>query len=298
MTFTFDSSSFCTMVPVSDLSSGDVLVPRQYQQEIFLKAQQRNVIAVLDTGSGKTLISVLLIKWVFRQESSKNKVIVFLVPKVPLVEQQGKFIAQHTALRVAQVHSDVSAGVMDRARWSNLFSQSDVLVMTGKPTCLLSVSSFSSFSGQIFLNVLTHSHWGMNRVCMRMSYVFIQRFYPKWYQVSLLIFDECHHAHKNHPYTTVMTIYRACPESDRPKVFGMTACPTRSSNAQQTSLASLEKNLNSKIVTVQEHLDEFARYSSKPTEVDQCTGVLACKLPSQRPIVDHPEIPPASVGLS
>ena len=115
--------------------SGDVLIPRQYQEEIFQKAQQRNVIAVLDTGSGKTLISVLLIKWITMQEASQKEVIVFLVPKVPLVEQQGNFIAQHTALRVAQVHSEVSAGVTDRAKWSNLFSQADVLVMTGKCIC-------------------------------------------------------------------------------------------------------------------------------------------------------------------
>ena len=111
---------------------GDVLIPRQYQEEIFQKAQQKNVIAVLDTGSGKTLISVLLIKWIAMQEVSQKKIIVFLVPKVPLVEQQGNFIAQHTALRVAQVHSEISAGVMDRTKWSNLFSQADVLVMTGK----------------------------------------------------------------------------------------------------------------------------------------------------------------------
>jgi superfamily II DNA or RNA helicase len=128
------------MALVSDPPSGCVLIPRQYQEEIFLKAQQRNVIAVLDTGSGKTLISVLLIKWVATQEIAQKKVIVFLVPKVPLVEQQGKFIAQHTGLRVAQVHSDISAGVMDRARWTNLFLQSDVLVMTGKSTCRLRAS--------------------------------------------------------------------------------------------------------------------------------------------------------------
>lgn len=112
--------------------AGDVLIPRQYQEEILLKAQQRNVIAVLDTGSGKTLISALLIKWIAEQESSQKKVTIFLVPKVPLVEQQSNFIAQHTALRVAQVHSEVSAGVMDHTRWSNLFAQADVLVMTGK----------------------------------------------------------------------------------------------------------------------------------------------------------------------
>ncbi len=146
---------------------GDVLVPRQYQEEIFFKAQQRNVIAVLDTGSGKTLISALLIKWVATQECPQKKVVVFLVPKVPLVEQQGNFIARHTALRVAQVHSEVSAGVMDRTRWRNLFSQADVLVMTGERISLSSERIFfSSNSGQIFLNVLTHSHWNMNKVCI------------------------------------------------------------------------------------------------------------------------------------
>jgi endoribonuclease Dicer len=146
---------------------GDVLIPRQYQQEIFLKAQQKNVIAVLDTGSGKTLISALLIKWIASQERSQKKVVIFLVPKVPLVEQQGNFIAQYTALRVAQVHSEVSAGVMDRTRWSNLFSQADVLVMTGERSSIWQTHFFSSSnSGQIFLNVLTHSHWNMNKVCI------------------------------------------------------------------------------------------------------------------------------------
>jgi endoribonuclease Dicer len=143
------------MALVSDPPSGGALIPRQYQEEIFLKAQQRNVIAVLDTGSGKTLISVLLIKWIAEQETSQKKVIVFLVPKVPLVEQQGNFIAQHTGLRVAQVHSDVSAGVMDRTRWANLFSQSDVLVMTGKPTCQLQTCCFLI---KLRANILKYTH--------------------------------------------------------------------------------------------------------------------------------------------
>ncbi|KAI0303519.1 hypothetical protein B0F90DRAFT_1896870 [Multifurca ochricompacta] len=220
------------MTLISNCQSDDVLVPRQYQEEIFLKSQQGNVIAVLDTGTGKTLISALLIKWVVAQTSSQKKVIIFLVPKVPLVEQQGNFIAKHTALRVERLHSDISAGVMDRTWWGNLFARSDVLVMTG----------------QIFLNILTHSHWSIDKV-------------------SLLVFDECHHARKNHPYTSIMSIYRACPETSRPKIFGMTACPTWSSDTRQTTPADLEKELNSKFVTVREHLEELAHYSSKPIEV-------------------------------
>lgn len=38
------------------------LDPREYQMELFEKAKKENIIAVLDTGSGKTLIAVMLIK--------------------------------------------------------------------------------------------------------------------------------------------------------------------------------------------------------------------------------------------
>ncbi len=70
-----------------------------------------------------------------------------------------------------------------------------------------------------------------------------------------------------------MAIYQDCSDADRPKVFGMTACPTWTPDTRQTSLADLERCLDAKIVTVEEHLDEFALYSSKPTEVDQYDDV-------------------------
>lgn len=70
-----------------------------------------------------------------------------------------------------------------------------------------------------------------------------------------------------------MAIYRDCSEADRPKVFGMTACPAWTPDTRQTSLADLERCLDAKIVTVEEHLDEFALYSSKPIEVDQYDDV-------------------------
>lgn len=42
--------------------------PREYQTELFERAKKENTIAVLDTGSGKTLISVLLLRWIIDQE--------------------------------------------------------------------------------------------------------------------------------------------------------------------------------------------------------------------------------------
>jgi endoribonuclease Dicer len=51
-------------------------IPRQYQLEVAKRAIEGNVIAVADTGSGKTLISVILLKHMVakaRQEAAETK---------------------------------------------------------------------------------------------------------------------------------------------------------------------------------------------------------------------------------
>lgn len=107
-------------------------IPRKYQEEIFLRAQSSNIIAALDTGSGKTFISVLLIKWIVLQPHSLGKVVVFLVPKVALVEQQAAFIASQTPLRVRKFHGSLDLELSDRANWKAAFEGADVVVMTGE----------------------------------------------------------------------------------------------------------------------------------------------------------------------
>jgi len=47
-------------------------VPRAYQQEILEEAYKRNVIAVLPTGVGKTLIGALLIKRMVEEMAQAN----------------------------------------------------------------------------------------------------------------------------------------------------------------------------------------------------------------------------------
>lgn len=47
--------------------------PRQYQREVAKRAIERNIIAVADTGSGKTLISVLLLKHMVAQARQEAK---------------------------------------------------------------------------------------------------------------------------------------------------------------------------------------------------------------------------------
>jgi endoribonuclease Dicer len=62
---------------------------RQYQLDVLEQAKSRNTIAFLETGAGKTLIAVLLIKSIHHTLHLQNKkmLAVFLVPKVPLVYQ-------------------------------------------------------------------------------------------------------------------------------------------------------------------------------------------------------------------
>lgn len=109
-----------------------LLLPRRYQEEIFRRSQEENVIAALDTGSGKTFISTLLIKWMSLQERAQGKVILFLVPKVALVEQQAEFIATQTPLRVTKLRGAVEMDLTDRDKWREAFNAADVLVMTGE----------------------------------------------------------------------------------------------------------------------------------------------------------------------
>lgn len=62
---------------------------RKYQLDVLEQAKNRNTIAFLETGAGKTLIAVLLIKSLCNdlQKQNKKLLAVFLVPKVPLVYQ-------------------------------------------------------------------------------------------------------------------------------------------------------------------------------------------------------------------
>ena len=147
------------------------------QNEVFEHAKEANIITLLETGAGKTLISVLLINHICSNPASKPSPIFFLVNLVALVEQQSNFIAQ-SVLSHVQVARYYSGNGFDNARWQTELSRHHVHVMTTA----------------IFLTLLEK-----NLVQISLC--------------SLLIFNECHHATGSHPMNEVMSYYRAAKKN-------------------------------------------------------------------------------------
>eukprot|EP00850_Spirogloea_muscicola_P011085 SM000067S20362 [mRNA] locus=s67:600775:612007:+ [translate_table: standard] len=168
---------------------------RGYQMEILALAKEQNTIAYLETGCGKTLIAVLLLRsraHALRRQGHK-KLAVFIVPKVCLVTQQADVIGMHTDFVIGRYFGAMGIDCWDRAMWLNEFQEKEVLVLTA----------------QILLNVLEAG-------------------FLKMQTIDLLIIDECHHAQKKHPYASIMQIfYHPLKQQGGscPIVFGMTASP-------------------------------------------------------------------------
>lgn len=127
---------------------------RQYQLDLYRAARIRNVIAYLDTGSGKTFISVLLIRDVASMHSRERnhvlkKTIFFLVPKKVLVHQQAHVLRQYTDLAVSEHSGDRNnEDIWDVATWRSCIDHAEVLVMT--PQILLNMLRQQYFQNASF----------------------------------------------------------------------------------------------------------------------------------------------------
>nr|GME03909.1 endoribonuclease Dicer homolog 1 [Ipomoea batatas] len=212
---------------------------RQYQLDVLEQAKQKNTIAFLETGAGKTLIAILLIRSLYTDLQKQNKKIlaVFLVPKVPLVYQQAEVIRERTGYQVGHYCGEMGQDFWDARRWQREFETKQVLVMTA----------------QILLNILRHSIIKME-------------------SINLLILDECHHAVKKHPYSLVMSeFYHTAPKGKRPSVFGMTASPVNLKGVSSQvdcaiKIRNLESKLDSVVCTVKDR-KELEKHVPMPSEI-------------------------------
>ncbi|TKY74839.1 Endoribonuclease Dicer-like 3a [Spatholobus suberectus] len=240
--------------PAPELSCSN-MDPRRYQLEVFEVARRRNTIAVLDTGSGKTLIAVMLIKEVGQaiKTSGVKKLIVFLAPTVHLVNQachtQFKNIKYLTDFQVEEYYGAKGVDTWNLKTWEKEISNNDVLVMTP----------------QILLDALRKAFLRIEMIC-------------------LMIIDECHRATGNHPYARIMKEFYH-QANEKPKIFGMTASPVGKKGVSSTmdcenQISELESILNSqctcdsRFIPIEEGKCFFffpCRYTVEDrTEMDQC----------------------------
>ncbi|KAM0371457.1 hypothetical protein ACHAPY_010178 [Fusarium culmorum] len=240
------------------------ITPREYQTELFEAAKEKNLIVVLPTGiflslsdstldiligtgSGKTLISILLLKHYIRIEvesralGNPRKVAFFLVEKVALCEQQYRFLKdQIFGHNIVMFTGDNRGVTKDKKYWDNQFASNKVVVCTA----------------HILLDCLNNGFITMD-------------------QINLLIFDEAHHAKKKHDYAQIVRrYYYSTDKNKRPRILGMTASPVDSKAGDVAELAlELEKTLDSEIATLsdkmmrqatdfQVHVEETVKYNT------------------------------------
>ncbi|XXG98379.1 accessory factor associated with RNA polymerase II [Hypoxylon texense] len=218
--------------------------PREYQTELFERAKEKNIIAVLDTGTGKTLIAALLLRHIVEQElEDRYAGKPHRVDKVALVFQQYEVLKTNLDHPVQRFHGDLGGGTLTHDFWKQKLEESMVVVCTA----------------DILLT------------CLHYSFV-------KMEQINLLIFDEAHHTKKNHPYARIIKDFYASLEEKeqmRPRVLGMTASPVDSKTDVTTAAAKLEGLLHCEIVTVADAsvftksslnrpVEDFLEYSVPP----------------------------------
>lgn len=191
---------------IKDLLNIDELkIPRPFQMECYFRSLTQNSIIILPTGSGKTLTAALLIAKMF--QLNPLKLIFFIVDRIPLVEQQkdllGRYLNQ-MHIKICHLYGDISTPAI---RKSIINGEYNIIVITA----------------QIVYDMLKDNSLQMEKI-------------------SLLVFDEAHHARSkrnNHAYLRIMTDYyfNIKKLEERPLVLGLTASPIGENTSEKSKFA-------------------------------------------------------------
>ena len=219
-------------------SENHILIPRPYQQKIYSKAKNQNSIIYLETGRGKTFISIMLMADLLgiklpifeKQEIDKDKKIIFLVCDTALIEQQKNTISVNLNIEVGTIQGK-----------KNKKAKSDLNTFR---------KMWESFN--VFVAIPT------------IIYKLLSKGFLKISEINMIIFDECHHANADHPYNKIMNefyfFYKKHPNKKDfkniklPIIIGLTASPLKSGikgsigESAQKAMEQLSENLDCCIV--------------------------------------------------
>lgn len=201
--------------PKKENSKKKVIHFREYQKEIYEKSKDKNGILYLETGTGKTFISLML-SFYYLQKDNRTKKIAFLANTVQLVRQQyllikdmddlhlqmkwdfDEFQGNKKKIIIKELYSQLDPEIYNRKEWfTKFYENTNILILTP----------------QIFLNNLRRGYFSLK-------------------EYSLIVFDECHHTNEDHPYNNIMKeFYFSKKSSNKPEdkplpyIIGMTASP-------------------------------------------------------------------------
>lgn len=207
---------------------------RDYQQAAVKEAHRRNLLVVLPTNAGKTIISAMLIEDILYSENSREssatspaRKIIFLAPGRALATQQAQVLMQQISPLSEEELPNATLGA-DSTLWrlGLVIGMGELSVGEAMRTRQVVV-----MTPTLFLNALIHAH-------VRME------------DVALLVLDEAHHLRGNSMYATIME-YFYLPCKRRPRVLALTASPVEKARTEEPSaakfledLAELEKRLD------------------------------------------------------
>ncbi|KAI0241864.1 Dicer-like protein 1 [Massospora cicadina] len=230
----------CSMLAPKFLRGALNLWPLAKIRSSSEKSLQRNGIAVLEAGAGETRVAGKLIKEMVQRQPKASKanleaphrVAIFLVNIFTLVFQQAKVVEVNVPYRLENLCGVMGANFWLVHRWKEVVNSNDSFVMTA----------------QIFLNKLRHAYISVN-------------------VISPLVFDECQHTQKKHPYIFMQEFSHTVPKGlYLPKVFGITALPLGRKVRVITASGSLERILDAHIYTICTQ-DVLRSFVSCPKEI-------------------------------
>jgi Fanconi anemia group M protein len=160
------------------------LESRTYQEVIAAKAKEENTLCVLPTGLGKTAVAILLAA--HRLEGRPASKILMLAPTRPLTEQHSKSFER------------------------SLKTETDIFeVLTGKTRPEKREEEWNEIGAFFATPQVVENDIIADRVDLS--------------EFSLIVFDECHRATGDYPYTFIADSY--LKQSDDPRILGLTASP-------------------------------------------------------------------------
>lgn len=187
---------------------------REYQVNIAASAARKNTLIVLPTGLGKTIVALLVIAGKLKKYPRKK--ILFLAPTKPLVTQHASFIT--SLLKINEDKVSIFTGEIKPNDRIKLWIESSIIISTPQ------VIENDILSKKIKLD-----------------------------DVSLIIYDEAHHATGRYSYVFIHEQYlKHCSD---PHSLGMTASPGN----DKEKILEVCKNLSLDHVEIRTKHDEDVR---------------------------------------